>query len=248
MASAPLSVQLYTVREALAADLPGTLRRVADLGYRNVELFGFVELADQYSDILPSVGLSAPSAHARLIGQDTAAIFAAAKKIGIATVIDPHIDRTLWNDRSDIEKQAALLNEIAKSGEDHGLRIGYHNHWWETKSRIDGTTGLEIFADALDPAVLLEVDTYWAEVGGVSAIDLLNRLGDRVQLIHVKDGAATQDDQDQTAVGSGTLDVLGILAAAPHALPVVELDGFNGDVFDALRDSFSYLTSNGVAA
>jgi sugar phosphate isomerase/epimerase len=236
------------VREALAADLPGTLRRVADLGYRNVELFGFVDLADQYSDILPSVGLSAPSAHARLIGQDTEAIFAAAKKIGIATVIDPHIDRTLWNNRSDIEQQAALLNEIAKSGQDHGLRIGYHNHWWETKSQIDGTTGLEIFADALDPAVLLEVDTYWAEVGGVSAIDLLNRLGDRVQLIHVKDGAATQDDQDQTAVGSGTLDVLGILAAAPQALPVVELDGFNGDVFDALRDSFSYLTSNGVAA
>jgi sugar phosphate isomerase/epimerase len=248
MASAPLSVQLYTVRDALAADLPGTLRRVADLGYRNVELFGFVELADQYSEILPSVGLSAPSAHARLIGEDVAAIFAAAQKVGISTVIDPHIDRTLWNDRSDVEKQAALLNEIAKSGEDHGLRIGYHNHWWETESRFDGTTGLEIFADALDPAVVLEVDTYWAEVGGASAIDLLGRLGDRVQLIHVKDGAVTQENDDQTAVGSGTLDVLGILAAAPQALRVVELDGFKGDVFDALRDSFSYLTSNGVEA
>jgi sugar phosphate isomerase/epimerase len=248
MASAPLSVQLYTVRDALAADLPGTLRRVADLGYRNVELFGFVELADQYSEVLPSVGLSAPSAHARLIGEDIAAIFAAAQKVGIATVIDPHIDRTLWNDRSDVEKQAALLNEIAKTGEDHGLRIGYHNHWWETESRFDGTTGLEIFADALDPAVVLEVDTYWAEVGGASAIDLLGRLGDRVQLIHVKDGAVTQENEDQTAVGSGTLDVLGILAAAPQALRVVELDGFKGDVFDALRDSFSYLTSNGVEA
>jgi hypothetical protein len=86
------------------------------------------------------------------------------------------------------------------------------------------------------------------QVGGVSAADLLRRLGERVQLIHVKDGAVTHDDQDQVAVGSGKVDVLGILAAAPQALRVVELDGFNGDVFDALADSFAYLTANGVSA
>lgn len=248
MSNTQLSVQLYTVRDALAADLPGTLKRVAEIGYTNVELFGFVDLADQYSEHLLAAGLSAPSAHARLIGQDTASIFAAAKKIGVSTVIDPHIDREMWEERGDIEKQAALLNEVALTGADHGLTIGYHNHWWESENRFDGTTALEIFADSLDPAVVLEVDTYWIEVGGVSAIELLGRLGDRVRLIHVKDGAVTQDDQDQTAVGSGTLNIPGILAAAPSARPVVELDGFNGDVFDALRDSFAYLTANGVTA
>jgi sugar phosphate isomerase/epimerase len=248
MSNSPLSVQLYTVRDALAADLPGTLKRVADLGYTEVELFGFVELADEYSRFLPDAGLSAPSAHARLIGQDTAAIFAAAKKVGVSTVIDPHIDRELWKTRGQIEEQATLLNTIAASGAEHGLTIGYHNHWWEAENRFDGTTGLEIFADALDPAVVLEVDTYWIEVGGVSAIDLLGRLGDRVRLIHVKDGAVTRDEEDQTAVGSGTLDIPGIVAAAPLAQSVVELDGFRGDVFDALRDSFAYLTALRVTA
>jgi sugar phosphate isomerase/epimerase len=243
-----LSVQLYTVRDALAGDLPGTLRRVADLGYRNVELYGFVDLADQYSELLPSVGLAAPSAHARLLDQDVAVIFEAATKIGVTTVIDPHIDRARWTTEQDIAGAAASLNAIAKLGADHGLTIGYHNHWWETENRIDGAPALEIFADHLDAGVILEVDTYWAEVGGISAADLLRTLGERVQLIHVKDGPVTPDDQDQVAVGSGKLDVLGILAAAPQALRVVELDGCSGDVFAALADSFAYLTANGVAA
>lgn len=248
MSQAPLSVQLYSVREALSADLPGTLRRVADLGYRNVELFGFLELADQYSELLPAMGLAAPSAHARLLAQDVTAIFTAAEKIGVTTVIDPSIDRELWTTRHSIAQAAASLNEIAKTGADHGLRIGYHNHWWETENRIDGSPALEVFADYLDDEVVLEVDTYWAEVGGVPAADLLRHLGERVHFIHVKDGAITRDPKDQVAVGSGKVDIVGILAAAPQALRVVELDGSAGDVFEALRDSFGYLTANGVPA
>lgn len=246
MSQAPLSVQLYSVREALSADLPGTLRRVAELGYRNVELFGFLELADQYGELLPAVGLAAPSAHARLLGQDLAPIFTAAEKIGITTVIDPSIDRALWATRDNIAASAAGLNEVAKVGADHGLRIGYHNHWWETENRIDGSPALEVFADYLDDEVVLEVDTYWAEVGGVPAATLLRNLGERVQLIHVKDGAITRDPKDQVAVGSGKVDIVGILAAAPQALRVVELDGSSGNLFEALRDSFAYLTANGV--
>ena len=248
MSDPRLSVQLYTVREALAADLPGTLSRIAELGFRNVELFGFVESADRYSDILPALGLSAPSAHARLIGEDVAPIFAAARKIGVQTVIDPNIDRSLWSTRDDIAASAASLNAIGAIATDHGLAVGYHNHWWETESRIEGTTGLEVFAELLEPTIVLEVDTYWAEVGGVDAAALLERLGDRVRFIHVKDGAVSQDPQEQTAVGSGRIGVTEILAAAPGALRVVELDGFVGDTFEALRDSFAFLTANGVRA
>jgi sugar phosphate isomerase/epimerase len=243
-----LSIQLYTLRNALAADLPGTLGRVAEIGYRNVELFGFVDLADQYSEVLPTLGLSAPSAHARMLGEDLEPIFAAAKKIGVTTVIDPHIDRALWTTREDIASAASQLNEIAKAGADHGLTIGYHNHWWETENRIDGTPALEVFAALLDPAVVLEVDTYWAEVGGVDAAGLLERLGTQVQFIHVKDGDLTQDNLAQTAVGSGRIGVAGILAAAPQALRVVELDDFAGDVFDAAKESFDFLVASGERA
>lgn len=244
----PLSVQLYTVRDAIAADLPTALERVAGIGFRTVELYGFVERADEYSELLPANGLSAPTAHARLVGADLGPIFAAARKIGIGTLIDPMIDHTLWTSRDDIARSADALGEIARAAADHGLRIGYHNHWWELQNRIDGTPALEVFADQLSDDVVLEVDTYWAEVGGVPAVGLLERLGDRVVAIHVKDGPINQVNTEQVAAGDGKVDVLAILAAAPHARRVVELDDFDGDVFTALVGSFAYLTAHGESA
>ena len=69
-----------------------------------------------------------------------------------------------------------------------GLRLGYHNHDFELSSIVGGRPALEVLADALDPAVILEVDTYWAAVGGQDVPALLRRLGDRVRYLHVKDG------------------------------------------------------------
>jgi sugar phosphate isomerase/epimerase len=239
----PLSVQLYTVRDAVAADLDAALARIAAIGFRTVELYGFVERAAEYRDLLAKHGLVASSAHAPFLSQDAAPIFAAALEVGVTSLIDPMSDPALWTTREGIGGVAATLNERAKQAAEHGIRVGYHNHWWEPAS-VDGTPALEIFAGMLDPEVILEVDTYWVEVGGGSAVETLRRLGDRVQFIHVKDGAISQDNKQQVAVGDGRMPVLDILAAAPQAVPVVELDDFDGDVFDALSDSFSFLTAN----
>ena len=91
--------------------------------------------------------------------------------------------------------------------------------------------------------MVLEVDTFWAEVGGEPAPALLRRLGERVQLLHVKDGPRVRDTSRQTAVGSGSLPIADILAAAPHAVRVIELDAYGaGDVFDALADSWRFMS------
>jgi sugar phosphate isomerase/epimerase len=228
----------------LASDLSGTLRHVAGLGYRTVELFGFVDLADQYSELLPSVGLAAPSAHARLLGQDVAVIFGAAKKIGVTTVIDPHIGRDLWTTKEDIAKSASSLNEIAKIGADHGLRIGYHNHWWEAENRIDGAPALEVFADHLDAGVILEVDTYWVAVGGAKPVELLARLGDRVRFIHIKDGPISTDVDAQLPAGQGKMPVREVIAAAASLeVGIVEFDSYAGDIFEGLAESLEFLTA-----
>jgi hypothetical protein len=79
----------------------------------------------------------------------------------------------------------------------------------------------------------------------VPAVGLLERLRERVGFIHVKDGDVSRDNLSQVGVGSGRMPVLDILAAAPHAVRVVELDDFDGDVFDALADSVAFLTANG---
>ena len=237
------SVQLYTVREALAANMPGALARLARIGFERVEGFDLVGLQDRYADALPESGLAMPSAHVTLLGADLDLVFAAAHRLGVTTVIDPWVDPGRWGRRGDVEAIAAELSAIAARAEDAGLRIGYHNHWFELENRFDGMTALEVLADALDPRVVLEVDTFWAEVGGEPAPALLRRLGERVQLLHVKDGPRVRDTSTQTAVGSGSLPIADILAAAPHAAQVIELDAYGaGDVFDALADSWRFMS------
>jgi len=249
VSTSQISLQLYTLRDAIAADLPGTLRRVADLGYTQVEPYGFVERVDEYAAALAETGLSAPSGHAPLLqADDPSTIFAAAARLGMTTVIDPFVAPEHWRDRDSITATALRLNALVPLAADHGLIVGYHNHQWELAERIDGATALEVFAEQLSPAVVLEVDTYWSAVGGVPAAELLARLGDRVHFIHVKDGDLTGDTKAQTGVGAGIAPIPEILAAAPQALRVVELDDFAGDVFDAVADSIRYLVSLGENA
>jgi sugar phosphate isomerase/epimerase len=241
-------VQLYTVRKAIADDLAATLSRLSGLGFTLVEPYAFVERVDEYAELLPANGLSAPSAHVKLVGQDLAPIFAAAKRLGVETVIDPHIDESRWTTRKDIERVARDLSEIAEQAAAEGLTVGYHNHAFELENVIEGTPALEIFAAALSDSVFLELDTYWAEVGGQDAVALLGRLGDKVRFLHVKDGPKTTTDKEQVAVGDGAMPVAAILQAAPQALPVIELDDFDGDVFEAVADSYRYLRGDEASA
>lgn len=249
MTSPGLSLQLYTLRDAVADDLGGTLARVAEIGFREVELWNFVDREREFAAALADSGLTAPSAHASLIvADDPAPAFAAATRLGIRTIIDPHYPAEHWTTRDDITRTARRLGELARQAADSGLRLGYHNHAFELAARIDGLPALEVLAAELDDAVVLEVDTYWAAVGGVDPVGLLERLGERVQLIHVKDGPGTAEPSDQVAVGDGALDIPGILAAAPQARRVAELDDTRGDIWDAVARSFSYLAATEASA
>jgi sugar phosphate isomerase/epimerase len=236
------SLQLYTVRRELEADPGGTLRRIADLGYETVELFGFVGRAELFADLLRDSGLRADSGHAHLVDTpDVAGVLRDATLLGLTTVIDPMIPRERWSSRHDIEESARALAAVADLAAASGLEVGYHNHQWELESMVDGRPALEVFAEALDPRVVLEVDTFWAEVGGVSAPALLERLGDRVHYLHMKDGPLTLDTHAQLPLGQGALDVPAILAAAPQAHPVVEFDDHDGDIFTAIEASRRFL-------
>ncbi|UFU03673.1 sugar phosphate isomerase/epimerase [Ruania suaedae] len=241
MTGAPISVQLYSVRDAMKADLAGTLHRIADIGFTEAEAFGFVDRVQEYRDAAQASGVRLTSGHAKLVlADDPAPVLEAARALGMSTLIDPAIPAEHWQTRESVEGLAARLNELAALGAEQGLAIGYHNHWWEL-SRIEGAPALEIFAAALDERVVLEVDTYWAEVGGEPAPALLERLGARVTHIHVKDGPLTRDNKAQLPAGAGQAPVEAILAAAPDAVRVVEFDDYEGDVFEGVATSLAYL-------
>ncbi len=242
-----LSVQLYTVREALAEDLAGTLARIARIGFVQVEPYDFMSFGPALGDGLAAAGLTTPTTHMSFIGKDPAPIFAAASRLGIATVIDPWTDPSQWATRDDVAGVAREFDVAARIAADHGIRIGYHNHAHELEHVLDGTTALEVFADLVDPSVVLEVDTYWAAVGGQDPVALVRRLGGRVHALHLKDGPFSADTKDQVPLGQGRLPVREIIEAAPHALRVVELDDSAGDRFEAIEESLGYLTGEGLA-
>jgi len=238
-----ISLQLYTVRDALAADLDGTLARLAGFGFRQVEPFGLTEKADELAPALAAHGLSAPSTHAKVVGGDIEAVLAAAAKTGTTLVVEPHVAPARWTTAEDVAAIAAELNAAAARAADAGVSIGYHNHQFELETKIAGRPALEVLADHLADGVALEVDTYWAVVGGVDVPELLGRLGGRVRAVHLKDGDGSLDTKKQVAFGQGDLDVAAILSAAGGVdLGVIELDDTTGDVFDAVQGSFDYLS------
>ncbi|WP_400159720.1 sugar phosphate isomerase/epimerase family protein [Arthrobacter sp. BPSS-3] len=243
------SLQLYTLRNAIAEDLPGTIKKVSAIGFTQVEPYNFVATAAELGAALAENGLTAPTGHAPLLSQDQDQIFAAAKDLGITTVIDPYLPAEHWQEAGDIQSTAAKLNAAAKKGAEYGIRVGYHNHAWELESSVEGQTALEYFAGLLDTEVVLEVDTYWAAVGGQDPAALLKRLGDRVRFIHIKDGPMTTDTKAQLPAGQGKLPVWEVIGAA-HALEVgvVEFDDYSGDIFDGIAQSLAYLNAGSASA
>lgn len=238
-----LSVQLYTVREMIAEDLNGTLERIASLGLTQVEpyhLMGFPALGEALSQ----AGLTAPTAHAGFLGDGSIAETAErAAALGIGTIIDPYVAPDKWLTADDVKKTADALNSAAEVAAQYGVTVGYHNHSHEVENVIDEVTPLEFFTRHLADNVVLEIDTFWVAAGGIDPVDYLSKFGDRVVAIHVKDGKISKDTLDQLAVGAGEMPIAQVLAAAPTALRVIELDNSRGDRFQAIADSVTYLTN-----
>lgn len=262
------SVQLYSVRDAIDADLDRAVERVAEIGFTRVEPYAFHLRTADYARAFTATGLTAPSGHAAVIdASDPSPIFDSAAELGITTVIDPFIPTERWQSADGVRATAERVNELAAEAATRGLRFGYHNHQWEFTNRIDGRPAYEYFVGLLGPDVVLEVDTFWATVGGADVPAVLRSLGSRVHALHIKDGKVSGDIatalpssesalvvpdalraafENQTPAGQGDVDVAAILGAAPHALRVVEFDAYSGDVFDGIAQSLAWLRSNDV--
>lgn len=264
------SVQLYSAVRELAADLDGTLARLAALGLRNVEAFGFVDRADELAAALARHGLRAPTGHAMLasttVQQGDLVIdvpgrevtFDAAAALGVTTVFDPFVPPDRWTTPDGVAHTAELLNAAAAAAKGFGLRVGYHNHSHEFVTEIDGVTAYERFVADLDESVCLELDVYWAAVGGQDVPALIERLGPRLTALHVKDGPLVAEPfasgrpfdpttLGQVPAGQGAIPLDAIVSVATFAeYAVIEFDHFDGDIIDGIGASAEYLRTRGI--
>jgi sugar phosphate isomerase/epimerase len=262
--TATISLQLYTVKEALAADPDATLGRIADIGFTAVELYGLQEFGEAYAAGLAKHGLSAPSAHVPLATGELEASFDLAERLGVKTVIESFTPPTLWESAENIARLADRLNSAVEPAAARGLRVGYHNHDGEIRNHVEGVSGLDHFASLLDERVVLEVDAYWVAAGGEDLVKFLTRNADRIKFIHVKDGSLTGDLpnqvpaghisgeqpehlQGQLPAGRGVVPLAAGLDAVPDLeFAVVEFDAYSGDLFDGIAEARQFLVERGL--
>ena len=244
--SNPLAVQLYSVRDRMRPDPRPVLTELAAAGYGAVEGYDPLHEPAAFRALTDELGLVMCSTHAPVLGDRQTEVLGAAGVLGTDTVIAPSSPREFWDSAAGLDELAGQLNAAARRAAEAGITIGYHNHGFEFDHRIDDRYALEALADRLDPAVVLEIDTYWAHVAGADVVALLGRLGERVRFLHVKDGPGTREDP-MTAVGTGVMDIPAILHANPAvAWQVVELDECATDMVTALAESAAYLARDGV--
>lgn len=245
----PIAVQLYTLREMTATDLPGVLKQLADIGYQGVEMAGL--LGHRASDIrtwLDDLGLVACAAHTACpTKENLSEVVDTAKTLGYSYLVansNPDQFKTLESTKA----YAASLQSAAQMLRPHGLTMGYHNHWWEFIA-ANGQTFYDVMLCEA-PDVIAEVDTYWASTFGTQDVcALVARYAARIPLLHLKDGPLVKD-QPHTAAGAGKMKFAPIVAAAdPNVLRwvVVELDRCATDMMTAVRESYRYLTSSQLA-
>ncbi|HET7120510.1 MAG TPA: sugar phosphate isomerase/epimerase [Solirubrobacterales bacterium] len=250
--STPIAAEMYTVRDAADADLAGTLERIAEMGYLGVELVGLHGASSK--DFLAHVErleLAVIGAVLPFPGEpESEQCHREAVELGCATGIIMLEEEDFATPEA-VARTAERCNDFAARVRPDGIELLYHNHWWETTPREDGTVPLVEFAALLEPEVGLVADIYWVAAGGIDLAATLTELGSKVRRLHVKDGhlrLPVDPTEPMTAVGDGKVDIAAALAAAPQAdWHVAELDEYDGDPLDALEQSYRYLVGGGFS-
>ncbi len=247
--TAPIALQLYTVRELIAErGFEAVVSEVAEIGYVGVEPAGFPGTTPaEAGRLFKELGLQVPSAHLALpVGDDVQPVVEAMAAIGGHYVVSGR-GPDQFQDLAAIKETCALFNEAAANARAHGLRFGVHNHWWEYL-KVGDRYAYEYMLDLLDPEVVFEVDTYWVKTAGVDPAEVVRKLGARAPLLHIKDGPATRD-APMMAIGSGVMDFPAIVQAAGENVEwlIVELDRCTTDMMEAVRQSYEYLVGEGLA-
>lgn len=248
--SPPISVQLYSVRNEAAKGFESVLRRIGDIGFVGVEVAGFHDLTpQQYAAIVEDCGLVTSSAHLTDLSPDGLnAMLDKVQEIGCDVAVCAFMPAERFADLDAVKASADALNAANEIARSRGVSLGYHNHWWEFSTSLDGQTAWSALFERLDATVFAEVDIYWATFGGADPRQVFADLGDRIRLVHVKDGPCDAAESPMVSVGSGTLDIPAILTAAPTATwHIVELDRCATDMFAALADSRRYLVDGGLS-
>ncbi len=255
MANIPIGIQLYTVRDQLAAEPNETLKAVADIGYAGVEggppggmdAQAFLETLDDLGMTLIGGGCSPTE-----MRSDIDRLAERSKALGVTRLMTG-VGGDLRRLNNDWKQVTELLAEGCANAAEAGLEILYHNHAFELESGVDGQHGLDYMLENI-PAEHMgaELDTYWIQTGGEDPGAYIRKYAGRLPHLHIKDRAPAPDDAECpfAEVGHGILDWDDIFESAKKSgveWLIVEQDRCVRPPIESARMSFEYLKSRGMA-
>jgi sugar phosphate isomerase/epimerase len=256
-----IGLQLYTVRELLKSDFEGTLARVAEVGYREVEFAGYFGRApEEVRAVLDRNRLKATSTHVEYdtLGDGFPRTLEIASVVGHAFVVCPSIPDALRAEPDGWKKAAETFNRVGEASRKAGIRFAYHNHHIEL-APVDGKRPYDVLLAETDAALVeMEMDLCWTTVGGADPLAYFQQYPGRFPLVHVKDLTSIPTPAPSEAyvpfpraislmtdVGQGVIDWKKIFARSNQAgieHTFVEHDQPK-DPLACIRNSYRYLES-----
>lgn len=261
-----IALQLYTIRDAMKTDAPGSLKKVSDIGYKYLELadynngkfYGYQPA--EFKKLVNDLGMEVLSSHTQVEGAgvtlDNARKMAEDHaNLGVKYCLQPWIVEEMRTSIASYQKMAANWNKIGAIMKEFGMQFGYHNHNFEF-DKVEGKVPyFDVMLAELDKnLVTMEIDLFWTTKAGQNPIDIFKKYPGRFQLFHMKDMYTkeapfftTVGVKDFAPVGEGVIDFRSILAAKDIAgmkYMVVEQDlSRDGDIFGDIQKSITNLTT-----
>ena len=251
----PIGLQLYTVREQLEKDVPETLKKVAAIGYKEVEIYDLYGMSPAvFSKLVKDNGLTAISGHYLLNVEETQweKKVAEAKELGLKYMVHAILDPPDRKSIDDYKRHVDLFNKNAELSHKAGIQFCYHNHDFEFQ-KFDGVSAFDYLLKHLDlHLVQFEMDCFWVTHAGQDPVALMKQHPGRFPLLHIKDlkaGIATSTEFDArmglfAEVGKGVIDWKRIFVAAKEGgleRYFVEQDESDIPAFEAMKISYDYL-------
>lgn len=255
----PLGVQLWSVREYMPDDIPGTLQQVYDMGFREVETAGTYHLnAAQFRQMLDDAGLQATAMHIgyEIIRDSLEAVLDQAEVLGVTYVGVPWIPHPEGEAFTPEMARAAAadFNAWGSAARARGLSFFYHMHGYEFRPAPDGVLPMDVLMEETSPEdVAFEMDVFWITRPGADPVEWLQKYPDRWKLMHVKDmtvGTPTNDfsggapPEAEAVVGRGQIDYPSVLKAAEAiGLDKYYIEDESSEPLQNIPQSIEYLST-----
>lgn len=250
-----LGAQLFTLRDYCKhlSSFAETLKRVADMGYKTVQVSGTCTYEAQWlADELKKNDLRCVLTHTPMdkIRDNTAQVIAEHQTFGCKYVGIGCAPNCFAKGEEDMKALCDTIDAAGKPLADSGMLLMYHNHACEFQRSIDGRKYYERLIEDYDPSVLgFTLDTFWVQYAGLTVTDLLRRMKGRVPCVHLKDLDVHVNTPVTALVGHGNMDFDAILRACEDAGTIhllVEQDDCYEDPFVCMKRSYDFLHARGL--